>query len=179
MFLAPDRAQPTDRPRSGNFGGFCASRGHFQVKKSRHTYDSVWTKVGLLVELYTNPPSDLYNSIMLLHNSNSKFEALGPKSTGCTVYYPRGGGWTRGGSGPQSSFGARAGALVYTCHTTSLVTKGWLVVKACSGTTSPPKLVVITTSPLQAPCSRSAKSSKYKKLVLEACSGVRYKLPFF
>ena len=56
-------------------------------------YESVWTKVGLLVELYTNPPSDLYNSIMLLHNSNSKSEALGPKSTGCTVYYPRGGVW--------------------------------------------------------------------------------------
>ena len=39
-------------------------------------YESVWTKVGLRVELYTNPPSDLYSSIMLLHNSNPKSEAL-------------------------------------------------------------------------------------------------------
>ena len=30
---------------------------------------------------------------MLLHNSNSKSEALGPRSTGCTSTTPRGGGW--------------------------------------------------------------------------------------
>ena len=92
-FFAPDRAQPTNRPRSGNFLRILCLRRPFSSKKIPATYDSVWTKVGLLVELYTNPPSDLYNSIMLLHNSNSKFEALGPKSTGCTVYYPRGGVW--------------------------------------------------------------------------------------
>ena len=90
-FFAPDRAQPTNRPRSGKFFRILCLRRPFSSKKIPATYDSVWTKVGLLVELYTNPPSDLYNSIMLLHNSNSKFEALGPKSTGCTVYHPRGG----------------------------------------------------------------------------------------
>ena len=54
IFVAPDRAQPTNRPRSGKFLGYGTSGGHFLDRKWTVIREVVWTKVVVLAELCMN-----------------------------------------------------------------------------------------------------------------------------
>ena len=61
--LRPIGRSPQIGRAAENFDNFVPqkeSEGHFQVITMPAINESIRTKVGLLVELYTNPPSDLY-----------------------------------------------------------------------------------------------------------------------